>query len=366
VVFPSGSRCSGADGVRASGVTIMELLVVLTIMAALMGLGVGMYLNLGRQGVFTANVSRVLSTIQQVRNSSMSHPAALQIEAGDRLKGEPNGVRGIEFVTLFQSQCEPHPDGGDVVTRVLAGAMDRNGDLPGGSSFVPGVLGQALYLEGGGRVDCGNHPAYDATEGISIELWVHPLGDRGGVLVQRGSGVSLSLDKRADGLVPRFDLAFSAGQADASGKVSSSFTESRSFEAKGATVPLKRWSRIIATYDRSAVTIAVDTGRGPVERFRKEEHAPLAPSTEARLYLGGTEGASFHGYLDDIRIDGVLGGDLLPLPPQMSLAGPSRRIHFLRGRLHPGHHTRAETIVIHGERRKRSISVSTEGVVSKE
>jgi hypothetical protein len=103
-----------------------------------------------------------------------------------------------------------------------------------------------------------------------------------------------------------------------------------------------------------------------VERFRKEEHAPLAPSTEARLYLGGSEGAAFHGYIDDVRIDGVLGGDLLPLPPQMSLAGPSRRIHFLRGRLHPGHHTRAETIVIQGERRKRSISVSTEGVVSKE
>jgi hypothetical protein len=255
------------------------------------------------------------------------------------------------------------PRGGADAGRILPAALDRDAELPGAARFVPGVLGQALYLEGGGRVDCGNHPAYDATEGISIELWVHPLSDRGGVLVQRGTGFAAALDKRAEGLTPRFDLNFASGTADEKGNLTSVVAESRTFEAKGAIVPVKRWSRVIFTYDRSAVTIAVDTGRGPVERLRVEEKATLLPSKDARLFLGGGEAAAFHGYIDDVRVDGVLAGAAQPLPREMRVVGPSRRIHFLRGRLHPAHHSRAESIVLESGKRRREILVSTEGVV---
>ena len=49
------------------GVTLVEILVVLALMATLMGLGISMYTNLGKQGVFTASVGRVLSTVNRVR-----------------------------------------------------------------------------------------------------------------------------------------------------------------------------------------------------------------------------------------------------------------------------------------------------------
>jgi uncharacterized protein YkwD len=48
--------------------------------------------------------SQVLSAINRVRNSSMTHPAALQVNAGDPDKGQENSVRGVEFVTMAASR----------------------------------------------------------------------------------------------------------------------------------------------------------------------------------------------------------------------------------------------------------------------
>jgi prepilin-type N-terminal cleavage/methylation domain-containing protein len=343
-------------GTGERGVTLIELLVVLTLMATLMGLGVSMYVNLGKQGVFTASVTRVLGTLNRVRNSSMTHPAALMVRAGDPEKGEENSVRGEEYVTMFASQCEPPAEG----ETELQGALDRNGVLPPGAAFRRGVVGQALFLETGGAVEVRNHPAFDATQGIHIDLWVFPKDNQGGVLLHRGEGLHLALTRGAEGPGVRWDLAFRSGAAD--GPTSSGIVESRRFEPAGLALPVNRWSRVICSYDLFAVTISVDTGRGAVERLREAEKTPLAPSRDNPLFVGGGgQGGTFRGGIDDVRVAGVLGEAYEPFPAQVVVEGPSRRIRYKNGRLDPEYHNRPETLVLHYGKRSRTIVIGIEG-----
>jgi hypothetical protein len=342
-------------------VTLIELLVVLTLMATLLGLGVSMYLNLGKQGVFTASAARILSTINRVRNSSMTHPAALQIHSGDPDKGQENSIRGVEYVPMWASQFEPPPEG-----EPIQGALDRNAPVPSGAVFKDGVVGKALFLEGGGVVDCGNHPAYDATEGVSVDLWVYPTLNASGTLVYRGEALVLSLSRGMDGPGIRFELTFAVGPAGEPGKGDSAIAESRKFEIPDAALPLNRWSRIIASYDRNFVLVAVDTGRGPVERYRERETHPLAPARKANLFLcgGGGSGGAFRGGIDGVRIDGVLGEAYEPLPPTVRVSSPRTRIWFRDGRLDPAYHTLPETIILTYGKRTKTIVLGLEGNVS--
>jgi len=352
----AGSRLS-----RAAGVTLVELLVVLALIGVLMGIGISMYANLGKQSVFSASVTRVLSAINRVRNSSVTHPAALQLTAGSAEKGDLSSIRGIEFVTMFQSQCEPLSAENN---EVLVGAYGRDGRLTPGAEFRDGVIGKALFVRGA-AVNCGNYSAYDATDGVAVDLWVFPEGNQGGTLVSRGSGLSLSLLRRGTGLGIRFDLAFAAGTEDASTATASTIAITRSFEPKDFVLPPNRWTRIRASYDRSAVVLAVDQGRGPVERFRQPERGALMPTREAELFLagGGGAGASFLGGIDDVRIEGVLGENPEPLPHPIEILGRSRRIWFLGGKLDPAHHSRPETIILKSGKREREVVIGTEGTI---
>ena len=344
---------------RESGVTLIELMVVLALMATLLGIGISMYANLGKQGLFSATTARVLSSINRVRNSSMSHPAALQVNAGDPEKGQENSIRGVEFVTMAATQFEP-PSKEE--TRI-AGALDRNADVPPGATFQDGVVGKAISLAGGGALDFGNHPAYDATEGVSIDIWVCPSTAGTGTLVKRGEGLGLYLVRGGDGPSVRLELGFAAAGVGVSTNPESTVMETRKFEARSAVLPVGRWSRIVATYDRSAVTISIDVGRGPVEKLRERETAPLAPSRKSNLYVGGGSDSSFKGLLDDLRIEGVLGENYEPFPPQVVVEGPTRRIRFLGGRLDPAYHSRPEHLVLKYGRRTKEIVVGLEGNV---
>jgi len=355
------------------GVTLIEILVVLALMATLMGLGISMFTNLGKQGVFTASIGRVLSTVNRVRNSSMTHPAALQVNTGDPDRGQENSVRGIEFVPMFQTQCEPPPQG----TTEIQAAMDRTGTVPSGATFRDGVIGKAIFLEAGGAIDCGDHAAYDATEGVSIDVWIHPTSNAGGTLVRRGESLGLYLTRGATGLGVRFELGFAAVQGTAAAAAGakgaaadgqSAIVETRRFEARDCGIPANKWTRIVASYDRSHVVIAVDYGRGPVEKLRQGEKAPLAPAKKTRLYVGGGggDGASFKGGIDDLRIEGVLGEGNEPFAPQVRVTGKVNRIYFLGGKLDPTRHTSNQTITIEYGKRKRVIEIGMEGnIVSK-
>ena len=341
------------------GVTLIELLVVLALIGALLGLGIGMYANLGKQGVFSATVGRVLSTMNRVRNSSMTHPAALQIHGGDPEKGELNAVQGLEFVTMWQSQCEPPAEG----TNYIAGALDRNGEVPAAASFKSGVMGQAVFLEGS-AIRCGNHPAYDATRGISIDMWVFPTVAASGTLVRRGNGLELSTTREEGGVGIRWVLAFATGGAVVEGAKPGSVTsENREFHPKDAVLPLNRWSRILCTYDGSHVAIAIDLGRGPVERLRERipRGEPLAPSSEDELFIGGGGKGSFRGGIDDVRLESVLGESYEPFAAQIRVEGKSRRIYYLNGKLDPTRHTRPETIVLTYGKRRKEIVIGLEG-----
>ena len=340
------------------GVTLIELLVVLALNGALHGLGIGMYANLGKQGVFSATVGRVLSTMNRVRNSSMTHPAALQIHGGDPEKGQLNAVQGLEFVTMWQSQCEPPAPG----TNYIAGALDRNGEVPAAASFKSGVMGQAVFLEGS-AIRCGNYPAYDATRGISIDMWIYPTVATSGVLVRRGNGLELSTTREEGGVGIRWVLGFAAGGAVVEGAKPGSVTaENREFHPKDAVLPLNKWSRILCTYDGSDVVIAVDLGRGPVERLREKTRGePLAPSSEDELFIGGGGKGSFRGGIDDVRLESVLGESFEPFAAQIKVEGKSRRIYFLNGKLDPTRHSRPETILLTYGKRRKEIVIGLEG-----
>ena len=53
---------------------------------------------------------------------------------------------------------------------------DFHGTMVGTETYVPGMVGQALDLDGSSYVDCGNHDAYNVGENLTMAVWFNVPG----------------------------------------------------------------------------------------------------------------------------------------------------------------------------------------------
>ncbi|MEE9392877.1 MAG: LamG-like jellyroll fold domain-containing protein [Planctomycetota bacterium] len=298
---------SAAKGHPASGLTLAELLVVLTLIAMISGLAVGM-IRRGDGGLGSEADAKLLrSAIRLARNTArrggtgaqvVVDPKERQIEIAEVI---PGGVWHFE------------DDTGARGARILI-----EGDL-----VENGRLGGALKVSGG-VTELGEFAWQQPTNGFRFRVWIAPT--QPGSVVSREGNFSLNLDDEG---ALRADL-FLGLQG-----------ENVSIETRKGVIPFGAWSLCELSYDRSSFEIRVNG----VRYARKLRRDPVKRDDTGALRIGGN---GFQGLVDEARYDLAGPSNYQALGGNTLIDSKERIIlHFDgRGRLDARFHRAAVVVVL--------------------
>jgi prepilin-type N-terminal cleavage/methylation domain-containing protein len=150
---------------RKRGVTLLEVIVVITILAMLLGISVAFMRGANRDlGVSAAGnyvVGLLHGAHQQARSNSAPAMVVLNVKNNTvhLLSQEPVGEWHFEDATT-------------------TGAFGRNGRVHG-ARLVTGRVGMGMQFGGSAHVDCGEVPIYSSKQGLAVSFWVNRKPSRG-------------------------------------------------------------------------------------------------------------------------------------------------------------------------------------------
>lgn len=290
----AGQRRGAAVG--RVGMTLIELILVMGLLALMLGFGVGAIasIDVGTYG----SGSLVRSTLRSAGNWSRARqaPARVRIDAKEgRLAAE-----GLAVVGTWQFESLPP-----------TGAFGLDGSVVGARLVDDGFVGKALGLTGterGAHYEAPVHtdPAFALTQGFRIELALRPEGTRRGTLLELGGTLKLEASNRlglaATLVTQRFDAE--TGEVKTAGRAIVQTPES--------VLEPGAWNRVLLVYDRAHLEVWVEGLRvasveeeGEVERVR------------GPLIVGGGD-RPWEGSIDALVISAVGAEEELQLPAGVS------------------------------------------------
>jgi prepilin-type N-terminal cleavage/methylation domain-containing protein len=327
---------------RASGYTLLELMVTMAIAASLMAMGIGAFLTMGKRTAAENALASMQSMLVGVRNSSSKFPAMMVVDP------KAGTIQGLAQEVRQELHFDPRAVEGQSEPVWADGIEGCTCDMLGNTKEpTSGRVGGALRL-GGGKVDCGTYAPYDVTDGLTIEVWMKPTDPVGAVdLVTKGDALRIRLEG-----ANRITASVAVKAEHGAEKV-----------AVSATIPpirLNQWTGVRFSYDRTRLVIATDVGLGFVERGAKDETRRLVPSPEAALGVGG-----FAGLLDDFRFAGVHSTEPITMPAGVKLVGDKPVVlHFRDGRLDPASHLGAQRVALEYAGRRTTLEIAINGMLS--
>lgn len=336
-----------------TGYTLLELLVTVALAAALMGLGGGAYVSLGQKTAYNQALASIAGLVGKARNTSSHMPATIRIlpEEGIVYALTEQTLQELRFETVRTSPDDESPyvpNGINNLECDWSGAEVQDGE---------GRVGGGLRLQGH-TINCGSYPNYDVTDGLAAEIWfrIEPSTDGRGstrvTLIKKGTGFAADFERGTSG---KSAVTVKLGLRDEQG----GHTELR----RAITLPDVRegeWTGFRMVYDRKNLITYLDQGYGPIEVDRHPETRELRPDRDADLVLMGT---GFNGWVDDVRIGGVLRADPIRMPADVQLLGNERSIRFASGRLDPAAHQGVEVIGVQFGDNSSYLEIGTNGQV---
>jgi prepilin-type N-terminal cleavage/methylation domain-containing protein len=334
------NRETADRGSRAHGFTLLELLVVMTILAVLLGLTVGGLARAGKGGV--------LDSAARVLRSGLHRARAVALAGGT-----------LSFVTV----SPPAAPGGPGFVRTLvsrtAGSWNFDGDDPSvggdgstvrliGASAVPGRVRNGLSLTPVSRVlgpSLDRAPTHDPRLGFSVEMWIRPTGP--GPIAKFGG---------ADGDSAAFALRLNEDGSLAAEATVRAENSSVKAETRPLVIEMGQWARVGVSHD--GVEFAI-TAHNVVEARTPDLHEIDVPQDGA-LQVGG-----FVGIVDDVVYRTVSELDPFEIDRQVSvdLKYPTT-IRFNRdGRLNERFHAEPVVIPLSHEGRAVIVTVDYAGVI---
>jgi prepilin-type N-terminal cleavage/methylation domain-containing protein len=274
---------------RRAGFTLIEILVVLSLLAVLMGLSAGLIQRAGQGNLLLQTAQSLAAQLASARAQSYGNDRAYVSVEPDR--------------QVFYWPCEDFVKTTDAYELHYAG-----GGVEIAESNQAGREGRFAIFSGG-TVDLGDPPWLDFVDGFSIRCRVRPAE-------ATGLGIQ-TLFKKGPGLVVNL-RPYEAGRFGVEAKIRlrpkpGSLTAEADYvlitgDREGATLPewrapllAGRWYELRITYDRNTFTIHVDDR---LRAVRSDKSNRMRPNND-RFVIGG----GFQGGFDSLVISGIFEDD---------------------------------------------------------
>lgn len=291
------------------GVTLIELLTVIGLLAMLMALSAFTYIRMSRSFKEQGAASELDVVLRQSRNSALIGNAYAFVQIDTEAK------KVIPWVYKTVGFWHFEDKNGYGKTR---GAY-HDGVFRGGDLYPEGKIGKCVRLRDGANIDVGNDPDFDLEDGGYLEAYIRPMTYQfnGDNFVFSKSG-SYALWIRHGGVL--------------CGQVGPKKTEAPQYKI----VP-NRWTKVALAWDTLSMRLFIDDGLVAVGPGTK------APVSDTPLLIGHDQ-ASLIGLIDEARVMSATPGNPVTIPPQMKVthtAAPWNGIYFapdgtLDMRFHPG------------------------------
>jgi prepilin-type N-terminal cleavage/methylation domain-containing protein len=325
------------------GFTLVELLIVMSLIALLLGLGLGVFSNLD-MGDRVA-VSSVQNVIRAAHNTSVAQIAPTRVRI-DKVARTLH-AEGLQVVGTWQLEGEP-----------IVGAFGLEGTLYGGHFVEDGFQGRALSFAGEpahsrAEFTVQSDPAWSFTEGFSVRCAVRTIEGESGVLLDLGRAVGI--ETTSDGAVKAFFVAQRSDdetQEGRGGKVAMS-------TLPGLITP-SRWTRIDVEYDRHVFRILVD-GQAAAELV---ESAPVV-HLDGPLVLSPSS-VAYPGDVDSLVVASVVKSETTEMPVGVSFGKdtPPEIVFQAGGGLDRAYHFEpAKVLLEFDDGRKALVLVNLSGTV---
>ncbi|MHC4662975.1 MAG: pilus assembly FimT family protein [Planctomycetota bacterium] len=345
--------------------TLMELLVVMSLIMVLLGLGVGMFMRLRKSYAFPAEVSLLRTVIRKARNFALTKGVGATVVI-DPWRNEARAC-GIRTSGYWSFDTETAGGAGPAAS----GAYGYDGTLSG-VNWIYGAFGGAYDFPDGAdayiEVEDPGAGIFDDVTGIHISLWVKPADLKAIMASEEGEdGEPVEeVDLAPFTLIAKQPSYCLSILEDFSLEFSVSSEHNRIRTRPGIVFP-NRWNKIEVTYD-GRIENELDRLRiiangiecfelyafvlGPKVYFRSPEGISeidgdkiskmmpdRVPRTEQPLTISSGSGlVSFVGAIDEVSVSVVVSDEVVRFS-EGRLKGHLQEIHFdKRGRLDSAYH----------------------------
>ena len=331
---------------RAAGLTLLELMIVMGLLAMIVGVGAGMFAGLN-PGERTA-VGLVQNLLRTAHNSAVARSAPARVRI-DRETGALT-AEGMEVIGTW------HFESAD-----MRGANEMDGVALSVSdtAITPrGYQGSAVSFAGeppGARVEfpIQTDPAYDFELGFAIELAVRLESYGAAPMIDVGGAVSVEAAR-----LGALEASFFALTVDRLGQLARGARVS--VETPPGVLRTGRWVRLRVVYDRRALRVFADG----VEVAAVWESSSVW-RVEGPLVLSGGR-SPFPGAIDNLVVSAVTGEQRAALPAGVVFTAdtPTEIVYAPGGALDPSLHREPARVGLAFESGRRElIQVNLYGTV---
>ncbi len=332
------------DPAKKRGLTLIELLIVMGLLAVMMGVGVGVIasLDIGSYGAS----GLVRGSLRSAKQWAMSRqaPARVRIDPqAGRIAAE-----GLAVIGTWHFEDVPPK-----------GAFGLDGRLLGVELTPDGYLGKALQLssdvrDGGYSVPVQDDPAFDLRGGFQIQVVLRPEGQRRGRVLTLDKSVKLEVTRHYGMIVTVGTQRYDEETGKEIGAGNAVLT------TPDYVLEPDRWNRVLISYDRTRFAAEVEG----IEVAFLDEDGEVLPVKSEMLIGGGQR--PWSGSVDNLVISAVGAQEEVFLPPGVSFPEDTPReiVFDAGGGLDRGTHSEPVVLQVEYEDgRLESIRVNMYGTV---
>ncbi|HEU4339289.1 MAG TPA: LamG-like jellyroll fold domain-containing protein [Planctomycetota bacterium] len=314
---------------RRSGVTLLEILVVLAILSMIFAMTIGVLRNANRDlGVMAAaNTVTALLRAAGEHARAENSPAWVVLNTNERTAGTL--IRESIVMCHFED---------------TSGGFNKTIDVHGAVQVL-GRVGLAYRFKGSDTIDCGDIPRFAADQGISIEMWFNRNPGQGKhILASIGKEMEVSVDA-----VGRVQARVGNVTADSGTNL----------------IPREWWVYCQAIYNGREIKILLNGAEAGSKPCRHQWRG------SAPLVLGAKKDG-LAGLMDEVRVSAIIPHDTYQLPPQVEFELPrSAKLQdgeYLiafdgTGRLDATRHTGEVTITLKSPAASKTLVITRQGQV---